>query len=271
MTTAAGGAFFLTDGDHFVGTAHTAGPWDPNRSMHFGPPAGLMGRAIEATDGGDAKRITRATFEILRPVPIGPVAVHTRVARPGRRVDLIDAVLTDGDGVELALARAWRMRTTDLGGLPGAVAPAPPPGPDHAAPRDFFPVEAEVHYGTSVETRFVSGGFTEQGPAVVWMRMGVALVEGEQPSPLSRVLVAADSGNGASAVADPTRLLFVNTDLTVSLHREPVGEWICLDASTLLDAGGSGVATSRLSDTGGGIGTAMQTLFVEPRPHTDGG
>lgn len=267
MTTSAGGAFFLTDGHRYVGTAHTAGPWDPNRSMHFGPPAALMGRAIEATDGGEVKRVTRVTFEILRPVPIGPVALRTRVARPGRRVDLIDAVLTDGNGVELALARAWRMRTTDLAGLPGALAPAPPPGPDRAAQRAFFPVDAEVHYGTSVEARFVTGGFTEQGPAVVWMRMRVALVEGEQPSPLSRVLVAADSGNGVSSVADPTRLLFINTDLTVSLHRKPAGEWICLDASTLLDPGGSGVAISRLSDTGGGIGTAMQTLFVEPVLH----
>lgn len=265
MTAPVVDAFFVPDGDRYVGTAHTAGPWEPTRSMHFGPPAALMGRSIEGADGGATKRVTRATFEILRPVPIGLVAVRTRVVRPGRRVDLVDAVLTDGDGVELALARAWRMRTTDLDGLPGPAEPAPPPGPDQATHRDFFAVDADVHYGTSVEARFIAGGFTEPGPAVVWMRMSVPLVAGEQPSPLSRVLVVADSGNGVSALADPRRLLFINTDLTVTVHRQPVGEWICLDASTLLDPGGSGVATSRLSDTGGGIGTAMQTLFVEPR------
>lgn len=265
----AGEAFFVPDGDRYRGTAHTAGPWDPRSNMHFGPPAALLGRAIEATDGGETKRVTRATFEILRPVPIGAVAVRTRVVRSGRRVDLVDAVLTDGDGVELALARAWRMRMADLGELPGSAAPAPPPGPDAGVRRDFFAVDAEVHYGTSVEARFVEGGFTEPGPAVVWMRMRVPLVAGEEPSPLSRVLVAADSGNGVSAVADPVQLLFVNTDLTVSLTRRPVGEWIGLDASTLLDAGGSGVATSRLSDTNGGIGTALQTLFVEPRFRRD--
>ena len=271
MSSATGDAFFLRDGEHHVGTAHTAGPWDPQRTMHFGPPAALMGRAVEATTGGDGKRVTRATFEILRPVPIGPVAVRTRVVRPGRRVDLVDAVLTDGDGVEMALARAWRMRTADLDALPGAAAPVPPPGPEHGVQRQFFAITAEVHYGTSMETRFITGGFTTAGPAMAWMRMGVPLVEGEPPSPLTRVLVAADSGNGLSAVADPTRLLFVNTDLTVSLHREAVGEWVCLDASTLLDTGGSGVATSRLSDTGGGIGTALQTLFVEPRSRADDG
>ncbi len=258
-------AFFVPDGDLYLGTAATGGPWDPRGSMHFGPPAALLARDIEAHPSRHRKRLVRVTFDILRPVPIGPLRVHSRIVRPGERIDLLDAVLTDRDGVELALCRAWRIRTAPIGVPADGRAPAPPPGPGHGRHRDFFDVDADVHYGTSVEARFVSGGFTELGPAVVWMRMRVPLVAGEEPSPVTRVLVVADSGNGVSAIADPATTLFVNTDLTVHLHRHPVDEWVCLDARTVIDEQGSGVATSRLSDMTGGIGTALQTLFVRSR------
>lgn len=258
-------AFFEPDGELYVGTAATGGPWDPTRFMHFGPPAALLARSAAALPSDRPKRVSRATFEILRPVPIGPLRVRSDVVRPGNRVDLVESVLTDRDGVELALCRAWRLRTAETpvparGGSDGA-----PPAPEHGEEREFFTVDADTHYGTSVEVRFLSGAFLEPGAAEVWMRMRIPLVAGEAPSPLTRVLVVADSGNGVSAVADPTEVVFVNTDLTVHLHRHPVGEWICLRARTIIDGQGSGLATSHLSDTAGGIGTALQTLFVQAR------
>jgi hypothetical protein len=118
-------------------------------------------------------------------------------------------------------------------------------------------------YHTGMEYRFITGGFTEPGPATVWMRMRVPLVEGEQPTPVQRVLVAADSGNGVSAALDWRRYIFINTDLSVHLMREPRGEWVCLDAVTHVD--GLGLADTALWDEGGRIGRAVQTLLVRPR------
>src|SRR3712207_8637788 len=43
--------------------------------------------------------------------------------------------------------------------------------------------------------------------------------------------------------------LFVNTELTLHLHRDPAGEWVGLDARTVLESNGSGLATSTLHDT----------------------
>jgi hypothetical protein len=255
-------AFFVPDGDAFVGTAATAGPWDPQRSMHFGPPAALLARAAATLPADTQRRVVRATFEILRPVPIGRVHVRADVDRPGRRIDLVSAVLTDDTGSELALCRAWRIREADVDVPP--TTSAPPPGPESGQARPFFEIDADVHYGAAMDVRFLVGGFLDPGPADVWMRARVPLIAGEDMAPLSRVLVAADSGNGVSAVADPRDLLFVNTDLTVHLHRHPVGEWILLRASTTLDSGGSGLATSRVSDERGEIGTALQSLFVAP-------
>ena len=116
-----------------------------------------------------------------------------------------------------------------------------------------------------MEYRFVRGGFTELGPATVWMRMGVPLLPGEEPSPLQRVLAAADSGNGVSVTLDWSRYLFINVDLSVHLHRMPAGDWICLDAVTFPEPNGIGVADTRLLDERGNIGRAVQTLLVAER------
>jgi hypothetical protein len=112
---------------------------------------------------------------------------------------------------------------------------------------------------------FVRGEFAEYGPALVWMRMRHPLVAGEEPSPLQRVLVAADSGNGVSATLDWNRYLFINVDLTVHLHRPLEGEWVCLDAITIPEPSGIGVADTALYDGRGPIGRAMQTLLLDDR------
>ena len=141
----------------------------------------------------------------------------------------------------------------------------PAHGPADGKPRDFFPTGVDVGYHTAMEYRFVTGAFLELGPAVVWMRMRHPLVEGEEPSPLQRVLVAADSGNGVSAALDYRRFLFINTDLTVHLHRGPATEWVCLDAVTRPEPTGVGMSDTLLWDERGRIGRAAQTLLVRRR------
>jgi hypothetical protein len=91
------------------------------------------------------------------------------------------------------------------------------------------------------------------------------LLEGEAPSPYQRVAVAADSGNGISAILDYERYAFVNADLTINLLRRPVGEWVCLDARTCLGPDGGGLAESALYDVHGLIGRATQSLAVRAR------
>jgi hypothetical protein len=116
-----------------------------------------------------------------------------------------------------------------------------------------------------MEWRFVAGSFFEPGPAITWMRMKVALVAGEEPSPLQRLLAAADSGNGVSAVLDPRTHLFVNTDLIVNVVRDPVSEWVCLDAITRAHPDGVGLTETVLWDEHGRIGRGTQTLLVRAR------
>ena len=120
-------------------------------------------------------------------------------------------------------------------------------------------------YLSAVEWRPVRGQFGEPGPATVWTRLRYPLVPDEETGPLERVLAVADSGNGLSGELDITKWLFINPELTVHLHREAAGEWVCLDARTEISAGGAGLATSVLSDTTGRLGVGAQSLLISPR------
>lgn len=258
-------AFYEREGDLFAATELTRGPWDPG-AQHAGPPAALLGYAIERLPEAAGFQIGRITFEILRSVPIGPVRVEARVARPGRRVQMFEAELSDREGEALMRARAWGIGTAELELPPEAivVGEAPPP-PEQGKEANFFPTGQEHGYHSAMEVRFVSGDFIEPGPATVWLRMRQPLVAGEETTPLQRTLVVADVGNGVSASLDFRRFLFINVDLTVQLERMPAGEWICVDAVTRPQPTGVGSAESLLSDREGRIGRALQTLLLSER------
>ena len=255
-------SFFRGDGDVFEPSELTRGPWDPD-SQHAGPPAALLGRAIERCDG-EGTHVGRVTVEVLRPVPMTPLTVSAEIVRPGRSVELVEASLSDRDG-EVMLARAWRLKAEPVELDPPPPDEPPAHGPADGTAKEFFPTGVDVGWHTAMEFRFVTGAYLELGPALVWMRMRHPLVEGEDPTPLQRVLVAADAGNGVSAALDYRRFIFINTDLTVHLHRAPTTEWVCLDAVTQLDAAGVGMSDTLLWDERGRIGRAAQTLLVASR------
>ena len=248
----------LGDG-RFASTSHTAGPWDP-QFQHAGPPAALLGRALEGCEPHEGFVLARLTFEILRPVPVAELAVAARVVRPGRSVELLEGELT-ADGQPVMTVRAWRL----LGARAPTVADDPSPAP---RPAEATPPPAALDgfgYGKAVELRFAKGGWSHAGPATVWTRLRVPVVPDEEPSGLQRVLAVADSGNGVSAVLPLDRWLFINPELTVHLRREPRGEWICLDAETTITEGGAGLARSVLSDDEGVVAEGAQSLLVAPR------
>ena len=278
------GGFYVSDGDLLVATELTRGPWDAS-SQHAGPPAALLGRAVERCDGiGERvadRHVGRITYEILAPVPIASLTVEAAVVRGGRRVDMVEATLSAG-GEPVVRARAWRLLRRDVG-IPAGLGSSEPGAPAHEAGRPsgepgaptpperlergdvFFPTGHEVGYHTAMEYRFDRGSFVEPGPAVTWMRALHPLVAGEEMTPLQRVLVAADSGNGISSTLDFRRFVFINVDLTVHLSRMPAGEWVCLDAVTAPEPHGAGISDTMLLDELGPIGRAAQTLLIAER------
>jgi hypothetical protein len=254
-------AFYTAEDGLFVPSELTRGPWDPD-SQHAGPPAALLGREIERCRPRAGLQVGRVTFEILGPVPLAPLRASARLARPGRSVEMLEASLSGPEG-EVMRASAWRLEVGDID-LPEEP-DGRPPGPEEGTGEDFFATGQEAGHHTAMEYRFVRGAFLEPGPATVWLRSRVPLIEGVEPTPLERVLVAADSGNGVSAALDHRRFLFINTDLSVHLIRPPSGEWVCLEATTYVD--GLGLADTVLWDERGRLGRCAQTLLVRERSH----
>lgn len=240
----------------------TAGPWSPD-SQHAGPPSALLARAIERFEPREGHRLGRVTVDILGAVPIAPLRIEVERLRAGRRLELFEARATVRDRPVL-VARAWRLsRTPDdfpsrPEKTPGDVVPADLPDPQPTG----LPWVHEDGYLSAIDFRYERGSFAEPGPALAWARQKVALVDDEEPTPWQRALVVADSGSGISLALDPTRYPAINCDLSVALHRDPVSEWIGLDALTTISAGSGALTTTSLLDHDGPIGIATQTLLA---------
>jgi hypothetical protein len=214
----------------------------------------------------DDMMVARFTCEILSAIPVGEIGVQARLARPGRSVQLVEGMITAG-GRDVAWARAWRvLRTASPSAGPGL--PLAAGLPDREA--QLAPGGWVDGYLSAMEWRVARGVFGEKGPATMWGRMRYPLLPNEEPGPLERVLAIADSGNGVSSELDVRSWHFINPELTVHLCREAAGEWICLDAQTTIAAGGTGLATSVLSDLDGPVGVGAQSLLIAPRDRRPG-
>ncbi len=258
---------FIADGDRFVPTEHARGPWDP-RALHGGAPAALITAAFERLPGAELP-IGRLSFELLRPVPMAPLTLRTKIVRPGRRVQELTAELLAG---EETIVRAAALRVQAVPELAAEAATAAGelgramPAVEQLAPLRFaLDGSFEASFAATAMEMRADGDARTRGPARVWMRLRHPLLPGEPLTPLARLVATADFGNGISAALPFDRFLFINADLTVHLLRAPVGEWIGLDACTRLLAGGAGVAESVLHDERGAVGRAFQTLVVQPR------
>ncbi len=260
---------FRREREVFVPTAHTRGPWDPG-AMHGGAPSALLAQHLQALAG--ERRLARMTFEFLGPVPIAPVTISTEVVKPGRNFQLLEGTISDTTGRRLVLARAVALASGQVTGLDRSAGLPPmtvtifPPEEGVVSPFPAAPGgEREGMHRTGMELRYLTGSINEDGPALAWLRLVRDLVDAEAPCPAARVCAAADFGNGISHVVGFDTHVFVNTDLTVTLLREPVGPWVLMDAHTHIDPSGIGWAVSRLYDERGPIGQSEQTLFVRDR------
>lgn len=258
---------YAVDGETFVPTAYTRGPWDPGH-QHAGPPSALLARAIEAEAGIAGGQVVRLAIDVLRPVPLEPLRVDVRHVRPGRRVEQLEAVLSAAaDGTELMRARAWRLRSEGVALPDGLGEPDPPPAPPEdcrpGVRPSFWPDDTAYH--DALEWRFESGEFERMGPAVCWTRMKVALVPDEPITPLEHLLVMGDAASGVSSTLDWATWTFANVDFDVALERAPEGEWMAMDAVTRPGDAGAGTCSAVFSDPRGRVGSSTQALLIAPR------
>jgi hypothetical protein len=240
-----------------------AGPWNPGL-QHGGAPASLIAWAMERMPTRDPMQVVRMTFDLLRPIPVAPLAIEINVLREGRKIQVCNVTLSH-EGVACVRATVLKIRQAEpvlpehLGEEKITL-----PGPDHG--EEVGPLfNADDRFASGLTLRSVRGRFDQPGPAALWFRAHRPIVDGEPITPLMRAAISADFCNGVSAVLDFDQWTFINADLTVSLARMPVGEWILLDAQTWLGDHGAGIAFAKLGDERGYFGRAVQSLVIEKR------
>jgi hypothetical protein len=252
-------AFFLPDGDGWLATSHTRGPWSP-RHQHGGPPAALLAHVLEA--GAPELFVARLTVDFIRPVPIDRLRVRVEPLRAGAKVRRFIGLLLHAE-VVVAHAVITLIRREAVTVTPLAEGAALPP-PEASRPFQFPFFREPDGYHTAMETRLARGEFGT-GRVAAWMRQRVPLLPDVPTSPLERVLVAADSGSGVSAALDHRLESAVNADLTVALARPLEGEWVGLDSVSIYEPSGVGLADTRICDARGTVGRVLQGLVLESR------
>ena len=255
-------AIYRVEGNRVVTSPDAAGPWDA-RMQHGSAPAALVVWAAEAIPTPEPMEIARVTIDLMRPVPVAPLTFETEVLREGRKIQLCAVKLRAGD-VAVATATVLKIKTQALT-LPPDVADVPVtlPGPDQA--REELPDFSSSPFVKGVSMRAAHGRFGAPGPGAIWYRVNRPLIEASPVSQAMRAVVASDFCNGTSAALDFRQWTFINADLTVSLARQPVGEWILLDAESWIGPDGAGLAAARLADQRGYFGRAVQSLVIERR------
>jgi hypothetical protein len=263
-------ALFDTDGTRVRPTELSRGPWD-DRHCHGGPISAILARAVRLAepDAETEWQVVRLTVELTRPVPVlGWLALDTTIERPGRKVSLVSAVLTDGD-IEVARVRALRIRAADLelpdGSNLAIDVPLAPPRTAVAERPDWAASDLVAFHTHGAEHRFVESAWADPGPVGVWIRLAHPVVDAEQPSGLERVAAAADFGNGVSGSLPYEQFVYINPDLTVHLLRPHVGEWVGMRTASYYGNTGAGLAESALFDEQGRVGRSCQSLFVDAR------
>lgn len=255
-------AYFTTaDGVWFSPGDGARGPWDPD-ACHAGPPTALMVRAMERL--APHHQMTRVTVELLRPIPMRGFRVQAETRRPGRSVTTTEAEILDDDRV---YARAFGLHLRELAHLEYGTPAVAVPDFDASTPGPFPITDTRHHlpaFPSSVEVRYdPSGSQGAGGPTTLWMRT-IPILADEEPSGFQRLCPLADSGNGISYNGYLDRVLFVNPDLALTVHRLPEGEWFCSRVLSHWQPNGVGMTDAELFDRTGPVGRAVQTLLIDP-------
>lgn len=237
------------------------GPWSPEH-CHAGPVAGLIVRALEQAVPG--KMLTRLTMNLVRAVPMAGVQVMAEVGHAGRSVATASATLTDLDGKVCCTATSMHLVTDTVPEMPTApVAPLTRTGATDGARPLPGGLWDKPMFGDFVQMSYGAGSSPGAGPKTVWMK-APPLMEGEATSPIQAICPLADCGNALSRNAEFQDMTFMNTDLTLHVHRAPQGDWFASETLSHWQPTGIGLSQAILHDEHGPVAVALQSLMLRP-------
>jgi acyl-CoA thioesterase len=250
-------AFFTQNGDTFTPWRVSAGPWDPN-SLHGRVVIGLLGHEIQRRHGDDSFTPARLTVDMYRLPGFEPVEVATRMVRDGKRIKVVDAEFFSG-GVSMARATCQLLKRTQ--NPEGTI--WSPPNWDAPPPEAIeLPENLRQALGGMWEIRPIEGQMGTVGRRRTWMREVRELIAGVPLTPFGRVALAADFAS-PFANAGTNGLAYINSDVTLYLHRLPVDEWIGFEVVNHQATDGVAIGECFAYDRNGAIGSSSVTALAQ--------
>ncbi len=252
--------FRRTEAGAYQPTPSSRGPWSPT-SLHGRVVAGLLAHAIEQRHGGDGFMPARFTIDMYRLPDLSAAEVAVRPIREGRRIKVIDAEYLVG-GISMARATCQLLLTSaNPEGNVWTPAPWDAPRPADIPP----PTDGRSAMGGMWQTRPITGGFgAAGGDKKLWMSDFRELVEGEPVTPFVRVALAADFASPYANSGDKG-LGWINSDITLYLHRLPVTEWVGFEVKNHGETAGVAIGECWLHDEAGPIGTSTVAALPQQR------
>lgn len=266
-------SLFIRDGETFVGTPLTSGPWNPKHANGSSALA-LLCHCLDAVPTLTPMSLTRFTVDLMRPVPVGaPLTVSTQVAREGKKLQIVDLALS-ADGVECVLATALRLREADLTVLADRSAALPTGSTDSRPAEHITPPERSINLrqlrpepSGALLAGDILRATRDDGASATWLHMCTDVVAGERITPTARLGYCADFTSliGVGLVTEGVTM--INPDITTHVLRLPVGEWVAITGDTRFDLHtGRGISMAELSDDLGVFAVASASQILEPRP-----
>ncbi|MBV2357364.1 thioesterase family protein [Streptomyces sp. J2-1] len=261
MNTA--GYYERIDEHRYKPTPHAGGAWSLDE-QHFSPLGGLVAHALElhvAARPGPPLVVSRISYDILGRLALDECEVRVETVRPGRTIELLEATVRIA-GRAVVRARAWLLAPVDTSAVAGGgdARLAPPESVERWPVAELWP----GGYIASLDVRPLAP--PEPGRTTAWISSPLDLVAGERIGALASFCTYLDTANGIAVRESPTEWMFPNVDLTLHLHRQPVGDWTGLDTTVVFGAGGQGLTSTVLHDVEGPVGRMEQILTVRPQP-----
>jgi hypothetical protein len=260
-------SFFTSSGDDLVPADLARSLWSENQ-MHGVALSGALARALErrvADLGRDDLRPARYTVDLFRPAAMELCRTTTHVVREGRRLCLVDATV-EQDGQAVARASGLFLKVAEpAGGEVWEPTGTPEPPPLELAPPTDDPHVPLFASDGVWDPSF--GAHQNSGRKTTW-QVGVAVVPEEVPSGF---VVAASVADATSMVTNwgSHGVEYINTDITLTLARLPVGREIGLAAIDRVSQDGIAVGTATVFDRQGRLGTTVTSSIANAKRTVD--
>lgn len=252
--------YFEAGEGRYLPTQACRGPWDP-KSLSGSVVVSLLAFEVERLVGSEDYMPARLTVDMYRLPDFSPIEIKTRIVRDGYRIKVIDAEFFSA-GTSMARASCQMLRKTANSPIE-AWSPEPWQVP---MPEDIAEPEAQMPDSMKLR-RPIEGNMGVYGPKKMWISEQRPLVDQVPLTPWMRAALVADLTNPWANSGDGG-LGYINSDVTMYLHRLPCDEWVSMDVVNHHATDGVAIGECYLYDRQGAIGlTAVTSLAQKKAPN----